>query len=125
MESLEIEEFARILIREVRDRSIASCDRQLQENAKSLTARRWKALKAKDNENLVKTVISDCVDDVLANLLTAIDQGVLSLKFKSSNNNEVELNKSNDELTGWYMGSGEWRAKYSKERFFDDFKDLE
>ena len=28
------------------------------------------------------------------------------------------------ELAGWYIGSDGWRAKYSKERFVDDFSDL-
>lgn len=124
MESREIEEFASILIKEVRDRSIINCDSQLKENSNSPNAKRWRQLDVKRNEEIFKAVIADCVDITIANLLTAIDQGILNLKFISSNNNEVELNKSNDELTGWYMGSGEWREKYSKERFFDDFKDM-
>lgn len=124
MESQEIEEFARILIKEVRDRSIINCDSQLNNISNSPNAKRWRELGANHNEELIKAVIADCVDITVANFFNAIDQGVLDLKFKSSNNNEVELNKANDELTGWYMGSGEWREKYSNQRFFDDFKDL-
>ncbi len=123
MESLEIEEFARLLITEVRDRTIANSDRQLLNNANSPSAKRWSKLNAKANEDLVRAVIADCVDQTIANFLIAIDQGVLNLKYLASNGKEVELTKSNDELTGWYMGSGEWREKYSAQRYFDDFKD--
>lgn len=123
MESREIEEFAEILIKEVRDRALSNCDRQLLENAKSPSAKRWRSLKALENQELVKAVISDSVDQTIANLLTAIDQKILKLKFKSGDT-EVDLSEADDELTGWYMGSGGWREKYSSQRFFDDFKDL-
>jgi hypothetical protein len=124
MDSLEIEEFARVLIKEVRDRTIVNCDSQLKESSNSPNAKRWRELNVKHNTDLVKAVIADCVDLAIANFLSAIDHGSLNLKFVSSDNHEVDLTKANDELTGWYMGSGEWREKFSKERYFDDFKDL-
>jgi hypothetical protein len=37
----------------------------------------------------------------------------------------VELTEDGlGELAGWYMGSGGWRAMFSRERFVDDFADL-
>ena len=58
-------------------------------------------------------------------LLHAIDQGVLRLKFVSSTGREVDLTEEGKgELSGWYMGSGGWRAMFSEERYVDDFADL-
>jgi hypothetical protein len=58
-------------------------------------------------------------------LLQAIDQGLLRLSFTSANGEIVDLAEEGlGELSGWYMGSGGWRASYSHERFVDDFSDL-
>jgi len=38
---------------------------------------------------------------------------------------EVDLTEEGlGELSGWYMGSGGWRAMFSKERYEDDFADM-
>ncbi len=67
----------------------------------------------------------DVVDEVLFYLLHAIDEGLLRLTFTASNGVAVDLTEQGlSELAGWYMGSGGWRAMYSKERFVDDFADL-
>lgn len=122
----EIEEFARILIQHVRDEAIASSDRVLKPNATHEVAKRWKeALPNGKQEETAKILIPDIVDDTIFYLLQAIDDGLLNLSFTASNGNTVHLGKEgNSELTGWYMGSGGWRAQYANERFVDDFADL-
>jgi len=65
------------------------------------------------------------VDETLFYLLQAIDQGVLRLSYTDESGQVVDLTEAGlGELSGWYMGSGGWRARYSQERFVDDFGDL-
>jgi hypothetical protein len=123
MPTPEIEEFARTLVEQVRDAAIRSCDALLQPQAGSPVAHRWKAL-ATDSSDL-RTLIADAVDETVCGVLQAIDQGLLRLKYVSSGGREVDLTEEGQgELTGWYIGSGGWRALYSAERFVDDFADL-
>jgi hypothetical protein len=123
MPSKEIEEFARLLVKQVRDRAIRSCDIRLDPEARSVAAQRWRALGASPSE--IRTVVPDIIDEAVFSFLNAIDQGMLPLKFSSSTGREVDLAAEGDgELGGWYMGSGGWRAMFSDERFIDDFADL-
>lgn len=123
MPTPEIEEFARALVRSVRDASVRNCDVLLQPNAGAPVARRWKALGC--SAEALATITPDAVDETVFNLLVAIDQGLLRLKFVSDSGREVDLTEEGGgELAGWYMGSGGWRAMFSEERFVDDFSDL-
>lgn len=126
MPNSEIQELVKSLIQQVRDASIRSCDQALNPNSMDPVAKRWR--KSADSKNLkgVATVlIPDVVDEVIFNLLDAIDNGHLKLTFTASNGKRIDLPKDGlGELSGWYMGSGGWRAMYSKERFADDFSDL-
>jgi hypothetical protein len=126
MPKSEIEEFAKLLVREVRDRTIVSCDAQLQAQSNSPTARRWREnLKDASSKALAMSMIPDCVDDALFHLLHAIDTGALRLSFTATNGTVVDLSSEGmAELAGWFMGSDAWRANYSQQRFFDDFADL-
>ena len=122
----EIEEFAKILVQQVRDAAIRSCDRDLQPDAQSSVARRWKEA-ARDGipQELVKMVISDVVDETIANLLLTIDQELLPMSYTASNGNKVNLvEEGRGELSGWYGGSPGWRTLYTSERFADDYSDL-
>jgi hypothetical protein len=123
MPSREIEEFARALVRQVRDASVRNCDGLLQPQASSPVALRWKSLGAPASD--VRIIVPDVVDETMFSLLQAIDQGALRLKFVSSTGREVDLTKEGKgELSGWYMGSGGWRAMFSEERYVDDFADM-
>lgn len=120
----EIEEFARTLVQQVRDAAIRNCDALLQPQAGSPGARRWKGLDADSSD--LRVVIPDAVDEAVFSVLQSIDQGLLRLKYVSSSGREVDLTEAGQgELSGWYMGSGGWRAMYASERFVDDFADLE
>ena len=127
MPSAEIEEFARILVEEVRDRSVFSCDSQSQPESNSPVAKRWRQhLTSEESLALARSMIPDCIDDVIFHLLNAIDSGALHLSFRASNGKAVDLtDEGAGELAGWYMMSKEgWRAKYTEQRFSDDLEDL-
>jgi hypothetical protein len=119
MPTAEIEEFARTLVRQVRDAAVRKCDRLLQPNAPSPTAKRWR--EAGSDPSALKAILPDVVDRTVCSLLQAIDQGLLRMKFVSSSGKEIDLTEEGlGELTGWYLGSGGWRAMFSDERFVDD-----
>lgn len=123
MPSPEIEEFARILVQEVRDNAVRNCDGFLKPVSNSPEARRWRQSGA--DPAALGFVIPDVVDGVVFCLLHAIDQGELPLRFVSSSGRAIDLTEEGQgELAGWYMGSGGWRAMFSQERFVDDFADL-
>jgi len=123
MPSQEIEEFARTLVQRVRDTAIRNCDALLQSQAGSPAAHRWRGLNA--TSSVLSVVIPDAVDETVFGVLQAIDQGLLRLVYVSSSGREVDLTaEGQGELSGWYMGSGGWRAMFSAERFVDDFTDL-
>ncbi len=121
MSQEETIEFAKLLVQNVRDSAIKSCDVQLHAtNMRSPIAKRWRDAKnSGDIDKFGETIISDCLDDTIFYFLLAIDEGLLNVSFTTSNGKSVAL--TNDiigELGGWYMG--EWRSKYSKERYSND-----
>jgi hypothetical protein len=108
-----------LLIEHVRDTAIGSCDSVLDSTTR--TAKRWK--KAGATTTGLRVLIPDIVDDVIFHLLNAIDNNELRLKFTDKDGHTVNLLKEGkSELGGEYMG-GNWRAKFSKERFADDVDD--
>ena len=126
MPNPEIEEFARLLIEHVRDQAIQHGDRWLHPENSDPVAIRWKkAAGDADSKSIAAVFIPDIVDSAIAQLLWAIDEGLLKLSFTASNGDSIDLSKEGfGELCGWYMGSDGWRAMYSKERYVDDFSDL-
>jgi hypothetical protein len=126
MPSPEIEEFARILVEQVRDASIESCDRRFQANATSPAAKRWKEMACSATpEEFRRVLIADIVDDAISSLLYGVDDGVLKISFSASSGKVVDLNREGlGELAGWYTGNDGWRAMYTKERLVDYVADL-
>jgi len=123
MPTSEIEEFAKLLVENVRDAAIRNCDDLLQPQANSPVARRWRDTKVAPSS--LDAIIPDVVDEVVFSLLQAIDEGALRMKFISRTGREVDLTEEGlGELSGWYIGSGGWRAMFSKERYEDDFADM-
>lgn len=123
MPSPEIEEFARTLVRNVRDAAVRNCDGLLQPQANSPVAQRWRSLGASASD--LGVIVPDTVDETIFSLLQAIDQGLLRLKFVTSTGREIDLTDEGlGELSGWYMGSGGWRGMFSEERYVDDFADM-
>ena len=124
MPNPQIEEFAKILVREVRDAAIQSSDRCLSPTAIHVIAKRWReSARAGQLEPIAKVLIPDTVDDTIFYLLHAIDDGSLKLSFTDSKGRTIDLSEVGlGELAGWY--SGEWRETFSKERAPDNFPDL-
>jgi len=125
MPKRKINEFAKLLIKEVRDKAIENCDSYLDPDGNDAQSKRWhEELKTSSPLAFAKIVISDCVDDVIFQLLYAIDDGMLPLIFKAKDGTEVDLEKDGEgEMAGEYITTDGWRAKYSNQRFFDDFAD--
>ena len=122
MPTPEIEEFAKELVRHVRDMAITSCDRLLNPNARTPIALRWQQA---GDDHAIRTVIPDAIDEAVGALLRAVDNGELRLKFVAKSGKEIDLTEDGlGELVGWYIGTGGWRAMYSGERFVDDFANL-
>jgi hypothetical protein len=124
MSSDGIHAFGKLLVESVRDPTVEGCSRYLAADVDHVKARRWKqVLQSGDPSAIAEVLIPDIVDATVANLLFAIDGGLLHLIHKSENLS-VDLTKDGG-LEGWFMGGGveSWRAKYSKERFFDDAKE--
>ena len=127
MPSPEIEEFARILIQQVRDTAIRSNDCVLRPDVRHAIAERWrKAASSGGLEPIAKVLIPDVVDDTLFYLFRAIDEGFLKISYTASNGQTVNLNSAGGgELSGWIANRGAWIAQYSKERFVDNCAGLE
>jgi len=117
----EIIEFGKVLVQQVRDTAIKSCDVQLYAtNMRSPIAKRWQDAKNSGNiDEFGATVIQDCVDDTIFYLLEAIDNGFLNLSLNTPDGETINLTAEGlGELSGWY--AGEWVSKYSNERFSND-----
>jgi hypothetical protein len=120
-----IEEFGNLLVQHVRDAAIRSGDRALDRNAHNPVADRWrKALSAGKPDEIAAVLIPDCVDDTIFYLLQAVDQGLLRIRYVSDGDTVDLAEEGFGELSGWYMGSDGWRARYSHERYVDDVADL-
>ncbi len=121
----EITEFAKLLVRNVRDAAIRSADNQLYaDNMNSPIAKRWRNARDVGNiDEFGEDIIVDTVDDTIFYFLLAIDEGLLSLSFTTPEGKDIALTSDIiGELGGWYMG--EWRSKYSSERCSNDLDGL-
>lgn len=118
MPSKQIEEFAQILIRAVRDRAIRGCDIGRRPDSQSPNAKLWRKLGVAGCDPLVEEVIAECVDATLFYLLFSIDEEWLKLQFITKDGEVVDLLREGEaELRGWLVGGLDgWPAKYSEER---------
>ncbi len=114
-----IEELGQLLVHHVRDVAIRSCDLQLTPQSDTPLARRWRqAALASGGAVPPEVLIPDCVDETILAFLRAIDQGLLPLSFTAESGETVDLREAGGcKLAERY---GEWRARYTKERFTDD-----
>jgi len=124
MPNPQIEEFAQILVRHVRDAAVQSNDLRLRPDVDHIISRRWReAARTGQLDEIANVLIPDIVDDTMYYLFRAIDEGLLQLSFTDSKGKTVNLSTEGlGELGGWY--AGEWCLKYTKERVFDNFPKL-
>ncbi len=87
---------------------------------------RWRSLLGcHDPRKVLEELIPDIVDQVLFELLNAIDNGDLVVGWRQSDGSFVNLTDIGlCEMAGWLMGSPGWRHDYSSQRFFDPLADL-
>ncbi len=117
MASQGIEEFAKILVRHVRDAAIHDCDMDCRPECGSVGAKRWRAAGITESALLARIMIPDCIDAAIFWLLDAIDQGTLKLQYIAEDGSVVDLAKEGlGELGGWYVGNDGWRQRYSEVR---------
>jgi hypothetical protein len=123
----EIQEFGKLLVQWVRDAAVESSDMLLRSDVNDPAAIRWRTVARRGSPtDLASLAIPDVVDATIFQLLHAIDDGALDLTFTASNGKKVNLNKEGlGELAGSFLGDDGWRALYTKQRFVDDFADLE
>ena len=116
--------FAKVLIDEVRDRSVLSHLNALRAN--HVVSKRWQQSSAIGSpDELLRVAVPDIVDGTIFYLLNAIDSRVLPLSYSLVDGNPIDLCQvGQGEMGGWYMGSGGWRAEFSKMPYFDDFSQL-
>jgi hypothetical protein len=129
MPSPEIEEFARLLMKHVRDEAIDGCDMANNPKCNAVNAIRWRQkMKTSSIEELLHEIIPDCVDEVIFYLLHSIDEGQLPLSFTTSSGKCVDLTTAGESEMAGYCATGEeydWRARFSKRRFnFDKMQPL-
>lgn len=116
----EIAEFAKALVRHVRDNAIRNADMDLRPGVTSPVAKRWRAA----NVQGIDVVIPDIVDMTIFHLLNAIDQELLPLGLIGANDDIVNLMvEGHGELGGWYSGTDGWVGMHSEERFVDYLND--
>jgi hypothetical protein len=121
----EIIEFAKLIVQNVRDSAIKSCDSQLYgHNINAPMAKRWRDEKNAGNiEKFGQMIIPDAVDEAIFYIFQAIDEGFFNLSLTAPNGKVINLTAEGlGELSGWYIG--EWRQEFSKERYHNDFPDI-
>ena len=120
MKKTIIDQFAQLLIHNVRDRSVRTCNQNLSPTSNSPVAKRWQGVEI---DKIKDVIVPDCVDETIFSLLHAIDEGSIKLSFLSEDGEMVDLNKEGlGELAGFFMGG--WRKQFSSEKLNDDFADL-
>lgn len=120
MPSANIELFAKMLIEAVRDPAVRSADMNADPRVKAFPAQRWRDAMALGADAAVQEAVPDAVDEAIFHLLSAIDQGVLKLRWTTPDGDEIDLTDEGlGELAGWFVGLEAWRGRYCQERFFE------
>jgi hypothetical protein len=102
----DLNRFAELLIHQVRDQPIRICDRLAAGRMHGPDGERWRSVLAdRDARAAVTELIPDIVDQVLAHLLNALDQGDLPLAWRGTDGECVDLyDLGRSEMAGWLFG---------------------
>jgi hypothetical protein len=88
------------------------------------SGRRWDEALSWPAPEAIAELIPDIIDEVLVELLDAIDNDLVPLAWISSDGNVVALSELGlGEMARWYT-SGEWPKRFSSKRWIDLFLDL-
>lgn len=123
----ELDRFAELLMRLVRDRTIATCDRLAAGRMGGPAGARWRDLvEGASAHRAVRELIPDIVDQTLWELLHRAETGDLPLAWRRADGSPVPLEELGaNEMAGWLMATDEdgWRSRFSTQRFFNPFPD--
>ncbi|MBK9259828.1 MAG: hypothetical protein IPM54_08320 [Polyangiaceae bacterium] len=122
-----IEEFGERIVSCVRDDAIPECNSLIRPHGRGVGIERLRTAAAAAGGFVpASIVIPECVDATAFKLLHAMDDADrLHLSFTTNRGETVDWSVvGGGEPIGWYIGTGEWRPMYSKERFIDDFADI-
>lgn len=124
-EEAELQRFAELLMRLVRDKSIVSCDRRAAGRIISPGGQRWNAqITDERTRTAVQALIPEIVDAVLFRLLTALDNGDIPLAWRGEDGSYADLDDLGAaEMSGWFIAGDGWRAQYSDQRFANPDED--
>lgn len=116
----DLDAFAECLVRVVRDRAVVACDRLCSDGVLGPQGERWRGAVAGSDAEMLRGLLPDVVDQVLFELLYAVDAGELPLAWQDSQG-EFRLLRDlgQGEMAGWLAGSPGWRGRFSSERFND------
>jgi len=117
--SRDLARFAEILIHQVRDQPIRICDHLAAGRMHGPDGERWRGVLAgAEARAAVTELLPDIVDQVLAHLLNALDQGDLPLAWRGEDGSCVDLyDLGRGEMAGWLFGEDSWRERFSGDRF--------
>jgi hypothetical protein len=123
----EPQRFAELLMRLVRDKSIAACDARTTKRMGGPIGEFWQEhLPDEGAREAVRALIPEIVDATLFRLLTAIDQGDLPLALLGEDGSCTDLDEiGGGEMAGWFMAGDGWRAQYSSQRFVNPDVDID
>jgi hypothetical protein len=122
-ETSDLDAFARLLMKLVRDRAISECDRLAEGAHRGLPGDPWLPLASDPRaRQRLGGVIPEVVDLTLFYLLDAIDGGDLPLGWRTPDGSWLALRELGmREMGGWLMGGeGGWRDRFSSQRYFDE-----
>jgi hypothetical protein len=122
----ELDRFAAALMRRVRDRAIHECDRLASGEMVGPSADYWREVMQRDARRAVEALIPSIVDQVLFELLGALDNDELPLAWRGEDDSLIPLEELGlGEMAGWLMGSDDsWRVRFSVERLHDPLPGL-
>lgn len=114
-----MDDFARNLVVEVRDRSVLDLSSNIRLRGEGPTVRRWRNMleDSADGPDFLQALIPDLVDAVIANLLDAIDRGFLPLDLADEATGQRLPLTADAELTGRYFADDGWRDRFSSTLF--------
>jgi hypothetical protein len=117
----ETARFAELLMRLVRDEAIAVCDAFAAGRMGGPDGTRWReVLDDPTARRAVRELIPDVVDQVLFQLLNALDSGDLPVGWQREDGSWADLyDLGRSELAGQFLGADGWRERYSAHRFFE------
>jgi hypothetical protein len=122
-EDHDLRRFAELLVRLVRDRAIVACDKLAADDVRGTRGEYWQALAADPAaRDTASALIPEVVDEVLFQLLDAVDNGKLPIAWRGSEDGSwVSLEElGQGEMAGWLtMGKGGWLDSFSGQRHVD------